>query len=287
MEDKELIKKYWDWCLWDWHTSSDFILTWNTVDWLPTLYQQDDIRFEYNQYNQKWSKASCTIFWSLGAISDLWNYKFELDEMKEINDLSYGLWRKEWDWWYIKDAVDLCCKEWNKRHPDKKVLYYYVPFYDDETMQKVLDKNYTIVCWFNWTMEYVVDYTEDNVLNTTWKGKRIFWHCVDMINYKGKKSIKDSDYGKKYNIYEIKPTNMALFSDWVYFPSAYVIVKANDDIEEQKRLEKIKTIAMNALNANSELRHNTNSEVVKEALHNCNEVIRDTTIKYINENLKQ
>jgi len=51
--------------------------------------QQDDIIFAYNQYNQARSKKSCTIFSAIGAISDLYNYEFSLDEIKKIDELSY------------------------------------------------------------------------------------------------------------------------------------------------------------------------------------------------------
>ena len=62
-------------------------------DKLPVLYKQDDIIYEYNQYNQTWSTKSCTIFSAIGAISDLFNYEFSLDEIKQIDDKSYTLGR--------------------------------------------------------------------------------------------------------------------------------------------------------------------------------------------------
>jgi hypothetical protein len=56
---------------------------------------QDDTRFDYNQGKQTWSKKSCTIFAAIGSISDLWNYKFPISEIKEYDDLSYELGRVE------------------------------------------------------------------------------------------------------------------------------------------------------------------------------------------------
>ena len=62
-------------------------------DKLPTLYDQDNIIYEYNQYTQDRSKQSCTIFSAIGAISDLFNYEFPLSEIKEIDEKSYTLGR--------------------------------------------------------------------------------------------------------------------------------------------------------------------------------------------------
>ena len=67
---------------------TDYLICDGFEDALPTLYQQDDVIFEYNQSKQEWSKKSCTIFSAIGAISDLFNYQFTLDEIKEIDDIS-------------------------------------------------------------------------------------------------------------------------------------------------------------------------------------------------------
>lgn len=69
---------------------TDYPLCEGFEDALPTLYQQDEIIYEYNQANQDWSKKSCTIFSAIGAISDLFNYKFSLEEIKEIDNMSYS-----------------------------------------------------------------------------------------------------------------------------------------------------------------------------------------------------
>jgi len=83
------------------------------VDGLPTLFEQDDIYFEYNQSANSWSKLSCTLFNAFTAVSDLWNYEFSLSEIKEINDLSYEKGRKEGDGWWTDLAVDLVRNRWN------------------------------------------------------------------------------------------------------------------------------------------------------------------------------
>jgi hypothetical protein len=56
---------------------------------LPTLFDQDEIYFEYNQNNQERSKKSCTIFNAIGAVSDLRNYEYKIEQIKEADDQSY------------------------------------------------------------------------------------------------------------------------------------------------------------------------------------------------------
>lgn len=49
-------------CLGTGNEITDYVLCDGDIDLLPNLYQQDNIRYEYNQSNQSWSKKSCTIF---------------------------------------------------------------------------------------------------------------------------------------------------------------------------------------------------------------------------------
>jgi len=58
-----------------------------------------------------------------------------------------------------------------------------------------------------------------------------------------------------------------------------------DNYEELVRLERVKTLSINTMNANSELRHNTNDKKLQKILHEENEYIRNNQLKYIEENL--
>ena len=137
-------------CLWLWESASDFILcAWNE-DILPKLYKQDEIRYEYNQWNQERSTVSCTIFAAIGMLSDLINYKFSLDEIKEYDAESYDNPkyhpRKRWQGRYIKDAVDLVCNKYNNSELAKKygkIAYYRVSKSEDELIANMIWKLYT------------------------------------------------------------------------------------------------------------------------------------------------
>lgn len=76
---------------------TDYLLAEGFEDNLPKLVQQDNIIYEYNQYKQQWSKKSCTIFSAIGAVSDLFNYEFSIDEIKTIDNMSYERGRRKDD----------------------------------------------------------------------------------------------------------------------------------------------------------------------------------------------
>lgn len=265
-----------NWCLWVWEADTDYLLCDGDIDSLPNLYQQDEIIYEYNQYWQEWSKKSCTIFSAVGAVSDLFNYKFSIDEIKEIDDMSYTLTRVKWEWWYIKSAVDLVAKWWNnnKKLTDKywKVAYYRVSRWDDDSIEKIISKWYTMVVGYNWNSKYNADYRADNVLNWTDFWPSTYWHATD-LRKKNKRYIKDSTAWRPYNKYELdhKISEIKCFQSYGY---VYVSVK-QDSLEEIKRLNEFKTITLNIIELNSKLRHLTNDKNYKSILNYANNKNRE------------
>lgn len=274
-----------NWVIGDGHTSSDYQLTSGEIEGLPELHLQNTIRFDYNQWKQSWSKCSCTIFSALGAISDLWDYEFPLSEIKEYDELSYTLGRTRWDGWYTKDAIDMCVKKWNKDHTDKPVVYYSVLASNDEDVNKILDKNYDFNISFNYTQDYVEDLNENWMIDRANKWERIVWHAVCQIKKDWYKSVKDNYAWSKHQYYRVNVTNKELRNANILHAWGYVIVKVKDNLEELKRLEQVKTACLNACEYNSALRHLTNSQELKDKLHQANEAIRNISLKYIEETI--
>lgn len=276
-----------DWCLWDGHEDTDFQLTYEEIEWLPPLFLQDDIRFDYNQWKQTRSKKSCTIFSAIGAISDLWNYKMPLSEIKEYNDLSYVEWRIEWKWWYTKKAVDMACRKWTKDHPDMPVIYYAIKSWDDDKVNKILEKNYDFNISFNYTKDYVLDLAEDKEIDRAVKdNKVIISHAVCQIKKDWCKQVKDNYAWSSEQYYKVNVSNKKLSDAWILHYWWYLIVKvAENNYAEIKRLERVKLACLNALEYNSKLRHETDDENTKKRLHDVNEWIRNNNLKYIEENL--
>lgn len=234
-------------CLWVGEKVTDYLLSEWIASNLPTLYEQDNIRFEYNQFNQKWSQKSCTIFSAVWAISDLFNYEFDLKEIKEIDSLSYTQGRMPNTWWYVQSAVKLVADWWNEHHSDLwKVAYYRVDMSDEESIKALIEKNYNICTWFYGNSAYTRDYATDAVLNGTEFWATTYGHAINVISYNWKRCVKDNykgrttyDQSKPCNIYELEHCTGEI-SWWHSFWYVYTKV-AQDALEEVKRLNEIKS----------------------------------------------
>ena len=283
MEEKTL------WCLGIWEAYTDYQLCNWDIDLLPNLVKKDEIRFEYNQWNQEWSRNSCTIFAAMWMLSDLINYEFSLKEIKEVDELSYQPnpkyhTRTRWDGWYVKDAVDLVADRYNNSKLSEKywkVAYYRISKYDDEIIEDVIDKLYTID-WNHWlTAEYNKD-RKDWMVDGTNFWINTNWHSVDIINYHWQRSVKNSYKWTENNIYGLKNKLSAITNFGEYF-YVYTLVK-EDTLEDFKRLNEFKSALLVAIELNSKLWHLTNDTNYQSILHYVNEKHRKK-VKDIDEQL--
>lgn len=231
-------------CLGAGEQDTDYVLCDWDDDLLPNLYQQDDIRYEYNQSNQSWSKKSCTIFSAIGAVSDLKNYKFPLDEIKEIDELSYTKGRIRGEGWYVNSAANLVRQWWNEHHRDLWMIANYRISKYSPMLDEAIKKKYTIFGNYCPTWAYSKDYNTDAVLdwNEFWYNTN--WHAIDII-WDGHRAVKDSykgrktyDWTKDSNIYELKHPLAEITNYWQFF---YLYTNVQEDnLEEIKRLNEIK-----------------------------------------------
>lgn len=269
----ELIKNG---CLGLWEKPTDYKLTEWLLDALPTLYQQDEIIYQYNQWAQKWSEKSCTLFSPIGAISDLFNVEIPLKVIKIWDTSSYSKGRPQDSGWLVAMWVDHITDEWNKSEYGKKygkVAYYSIDLKDNELVKKVLDKRYTICTWYQWNAKYNND-KNDWTLNWTEFWTPTYWHAVNAIRGINTPSrIKDNYYkSATYNIYGVKHE----FSEIpCFYARWYVLTKvAEDALEEVKRLNKMRTLTENMIADNSAMWHLTNDENYKAKLHDMNNLHR-------------
>lgn len=252
-----------NWCLWIWAEATDFLLTWAEVDKLPVLVQQDTKIYEYNQ----WTTPHCTLYSAFGAVSDLFNYEFTKQEIDEIVEESYNRWRTRWEWWWVKSAVDLVADYWNEKHGDMgKVVYYRIQLYDTETIDKILQKNYTLCSGYRWNAKYNADYKEDGILNWVSFWASTYGHAVSWIWRNGKRYIKDNYKWRNPNIYEVEHTPSEMVSGWTFYIDAYLYTKV-DNLEEIKRLETLKTECNNCITSLWTVWHLTNEENFRSVLH--------------------
>ena len=266
-----------NWCLGSWEQQTDYLLAEWFEDNLPTLYQQDDIIFEYNQNKWSWGKKSCTIFSAIWAISDLFNYEFTQSEIKEIDDRSYTLWRFPNEWWWVQSAVKLVADYWNEKHSDLwRVAYYRFDITNDNLLNSIINKWYTVMTNIRGNGKYQMDYLRDDVLNWTEFGAWTYWHALSIINYKGKRSVKDNYKGRlcndsktDCNIFELEHEISEISVFWTNW---YIYTKVKEDaLEEVKRLNEFRTNLSKAIEINSLMRHQTNDKNYQAILHYTNE----------------
>ena len=262
-------------CLGIWEEDTDYLLCNWDDELLPDLYQQDNVRYEYNQGNQGRSIKSCTIFAAIGMLSDLMNYEFSLKEIKEIDNLSYERWRLKNQWWYVKDAVKLVADWWNANHKEK-VAYYRVSKYSD-MVEKVLDKWYDMDTNYCPTVEYAKDYYLDWVLEWYDFWTKTNWHSVCVIKDWVRK-IKDNykwrtnDDWVNVNIYEVKNPLSKITNYWNWL---YVYTKVSENnLKEIKRLNEIKSECNVLIEHLGCLRHLVNDENFRAILHYTAEKMR-------------
>lgn len=275
------------WCLGIWETDTDYQLCNGDTDLLPPLVKKDEIRFEYNQWAKSWSRVSCTIFAAMGMLSDLINYEFSEKEMKEVDELSYQNGRIRWQWWYVKSAVDLVAKWYNNSELSNKygkVAYYRINKYDDDVLEDVINKLYTID-WNHWLNASYTQDRADWMVDGTDFGTITNGHSVDIICKSWQRSVKNSYKGSAtYNIYWLKNKLSKITNFGTYF-YVYTLVK-EDNLEEIKRLNEFKSLLLVAIEQNSKLWSLTNDKNYQSILHYTNEKHR-AKIKDIDNELKK
>lgn len=251
------------WCLWLGELDTDYQLCNGDSDLLPALVKKDEIRFSYNQYKNSWSYVSCTIFAAVWMLSDLMNYEFSYDEIKEIDELSYERWRKRWQWWYVQSAVKLVADRWNEKM-DRKVAYYRISKYDNDIVEDCIGKLYTID-WNCCPNKQRANDRADWMIDGTDFWTDTNWHSMCVVCKDWQRSIKDS-WSIPY--YWLKNKVSAISNIWPYF---YVYVPVNDNLEEIKRLNEFKSALLVAIEQNSKLWHLTNDTNYQGILHYMNE----------------
>ena len=276
-------------CLWDWHTDTDFQLCKWDSDLLPKLVKKDEIRFTYNQYKNTWSYVSCTIFAAVGMASDLTNYQFSYDEIKEIDDTSYENpdyihIRHRWEWWYVKCAVDHVRKWWNKNEELVKKYWklasYCISKYDNEIIEDTINNLYTI----DWNLNPNKKWNEDRkdlMIDGTDFWTNTSWHSVDIVCKEWQRTVKDS-WSIPYYWLKHKLSEISNIGTYFY---VYTLVK-EDNYERIKKLNEMKTKILNWCDINSELWGKSNSQYHKDKLHEMNNFYREW-LEYINNDLKK
>ena len=255
-------------CLGTGEQATDYRLcSWDS-DLLPPLVKKDEIRFSYNQYKNKRSYTSCTIFAAVWMLSDLMNYEFSYDEIHEIDELSYERWRIRWEWWWVQSAVKLVADWWNERHPDKQIAYFRVSKYEDDIMENCLDKLYALDWNLHLTDEYYKD-REDWMIDWTDFWHLTNWHSICITKKEWQRSVKDSG---SIPYYWLKNKVSKITNFW---PNFYIYVPVGEHLEEVKRLNEMKTECINCITSLWNIWNLTNEKNFRSILHYTADKLRE------------
>jgi len=256
--------------------TTDFIMTEWLLDKMPKLYQQDEIIYQYNQFNQKRSQKSCTLFSPIWAVSDLWNIEIDLWEIKEWDEESYNKGRAKDSGWLVARWVEHICDCWNNSKHWKelwKVAYYSFALKDNALLQKIFSKRYTACTGYQWNSTYNADKNKDWVLNGTKFWTSTYWHAVNTIRWINTPArVKDNYFWTKYNIYDIEHEYKDISC---FYERGYVITKVKEDnLERVKELNVFRTNAILTIEKLWEMRHQTTVQSFRDDLHNMANKLR-------------
>lgn len=270
--------------IWVWEQLTDFLIEWEVS--LPPLVMQDTIRYAYNQNKKKERMSDCTLFWPLGALSDLKNIKFTDEDIEEIRTLAKTRGKKDNKGWYTQLGVKVVCDWWNSKNKDK-VLFFRIDILSDN-FTDLISKNYTIISTLKCNSKYTKDKNDNGIINSTSFGNPTRWHCIDLFFNEGI-YVKDSyDWVSKTNIYKLENLK-GLVDNNVFYSVGYVILPEESvklSKEEIKKLTEFKNLIKWNIESNSKQRYMTNSEQYKERLHECSNVYR-SKIDDINKQLQE
>ena len=268
-----------------WEKDTDLLIEWEIE--LPPLFKQNDIRHEYNQ----WSSLDCTLYSSFWALSDLKDYELTKTDIKEIVNMSYERGRQKDKGWSTALWVKCVCDWWNNKHPDNKAIYFRIDVLSNNFLQ-ALKLGYTVVLTFKGNSSYSNDHWVDWVVDWVDFKPSTRWHATTSVYLQDEKVyIKDSYKWRKKkdwsddNYYRLADI-VALVKNWVYYPSAYLIMSENaikPNIDDLKRLKAFELKVNNAIAVNSELWHLTSDDIYKSHLEEMNNVNRSKLIDVQNE----
>lgn len=266
MEEENII----NWCYGLGERPTDFIMTEWLLDAMPNLYMQDEQIYEYNQFWQKRSMKSCTLFSPIWAVSDLWNIEIDLAEAKEWDEESYNRGRVKDSGWYVAFWVEHICKCWNKSKHWKElwqVAFYSFELKNNSLLKKILDHRYTACIWYRGNAKYNNDKNADWILNNTDRWNSTYGHAVGTIRSVNNNPcrIKDNYKWNKHNIYDVEHN----FSDIpCFYDMGYIITKVKEDnLERIKELNEFRTVAIRSIEDLWRMRHLTKDTKFQDELH--------------------
>lgn len=190
----------------------------------------EDNKIEYNQ--TKVSGVSCTVFGSMGAVSDQTGYRFTLEQQKEAWNTAIQQGANPTLGWFVDKAVDVVRNLYNNLHKENKLKSFEVELKSDLFFE-VLDLGYSVTTGYRGNKNYNLDKL-DGILEGVTFGTTTYAHCIRTITKRadGKYYIVDnySTNTNKNNVYQIatKETLKKLIYNKVFFNFGYIFINEKD-----------------------------------------------------------
>lgn len=264
MDKKDLLDVVWMDCI-EKYDPRDYLLS-DILTLLEKLDQspkQDDEIYSYDQHAQAETKSACTLYGPLSTVTSLYNVKATKEMIMDLwNFATVNYKYKVGQWMYFQTWVKCVMDRWNKRNPDKKIVYYKSSWKSWE-FDKVLDKWYWIVVGYKWNQDYNTD-RRDWVLDWVDFQPTTYGHCTTLYKLNGEYTVADSS--AVVPRYKIKKENIQKVKN--FYSSFYVYLP-----EKTVWPEEVFIRAM--MSKNGEERGKTSSQKYKKLLNDINNLCRD------------
>lgn len=190
----------------------------------------DNPVYFYDQSAQYRTRNACTLYMWIKMISDLWNYKFSIEEILDICDLAEKkYWWSEENWNYLSKSIDCVRHWWNNKFPEKEIVSYIVSLASDEF--DILSKSWkTLGVGYKTSLEYFQDSQDNGKIDSESfaRAKNRWGHAVSFNNWK---IFDNYNWKKKFNIYENLKVKK-LSKEYTFFANAYVFFKKEEILEK-------------------------------------------------------
>lgn len=209
-------------------SDKDFLISWDILDKIEEVRDQDRKYIEYNQRAWNWSTDACTLFSPLTLISSLFNEKVSDEAILDMRNYAKKNWNPKYEAKIgnsTQNWMNMVTKWWNERNTDRKVVYFRSVIDSVET-QRALQKWLGIWLTIKWNAKYTLDAMEDWVLNGTSFGEATYWHTHAFFG-NGDYLLWVDNYIwlKKPNRYMVKQSSLAeLVANGVFYPACYIII---------------------------------------------------------------
>jgi hypothetical protein len=196
------------------------------IDIPKSPFKYSDLKVQYNQNSI--GRYSCTLFGSMGAVSDLTGKVWSMQDQRDIYDQSLKLGLDPNQGWFISDAVDLIRKNYFRIY-NQELLSFAVDV-DSELFYDALTKGYSVVMGYSGNKDFNIDY-KDGILDGTSFGTGTYGHCVRMTQTDVDiyEMVVDNYLGRDPNTYKIKKANLKdLVKNKVFYKKGYIFVIKKD-----------------------------------------------------------